>query len=82
MKNIAEDFIISRSTVQKNEINIRIKFSGTKISITHYLLCTDDKLGPAIPFWALVSLLKGDMVRFPATVFVVKPESLSAYPFF
>lgn len=82
MKNIGEDFIISRSTVQKNEINIRIKFSGTKINITHYLLCTDDKLGPAIPFWALVSLFKGDMVRFPATVFVVKPESLSAYPFF
>lgn len=59
-----------------------MKFSGTEINTTHYLICTDDKLGPAVPFWTLVSVFKGDMIRIPATVFMVKPESPCAYPFF
>lgn len=40
-----------------------------------YLICADNKLGPAIPLWAFVSIFKGDMVGVPATVFMVKPDS-------
>lgn len=57
----------------RNEVNVRIKVSGSEIPATHYLVRADDKLGPAIPLWTFVSVFKGDMLGVPATVFMVKP---------
>lgn len=66
----------------KIERHIRMTFSGTEVSVGHYLICADDKLGPAIPLRTFVSVFKGDMLGIPAAVLMVKPEAPCAYPFF
>lgn len=66
----------------RNEVNVRIEVSGSEMLTTRYLICADEKLGPAIPLWAFVFIFKGDMLGVPATVFMVKPQSFCAYTFF
>lgn len=53
-----------------------------KSALGRYLICIDDELGPAIPLWTFVSVFKGNMLRIPATVLMVKPEPPCTYPFF
>ena len=77
-----EDSAIANKDNVCNEVNLRREGSGSEILTTHYLICADDKLGPAIPLRAFISVFKGDVLGVPAAVFMVKPESLCAYTFF